>query len=318
MPHTFTNRTRKFANLLGVDPDKLRQQFRWEWVNSFCYEFGSCLFVVASILTLPAFSVRNDNANKSLSAILIIAASCCFLVVSVHDGLEFYALGKDISKSDFVAVVSYILGSFFPMVGSVFQYDWAPSERFGYFTFMCGSVSFIFGSVLNSLHIFESPTRRTAQYFLLTAISFIIGSTMFLVGSAARFTLSFASSEDWYSVNTFVAAFYIVGSVMFCLGGLFNALRFRIVFRRNVREHRRNHPLKALEHFLGIESSGGDTSGFDYYGSMDGSEEGTEKKNESADEETKYEKDREEDLAINTRKKSEGSGDDDDDDDDDD
>lgn len=255
MPHTFTNRTRKFANFLCADPEQLGRQFRWERVNSWCYELGGILFVISSVLALPSLS-----NYKILSSELIIAASSFFLIVSLHDCVEFINLQKPIHRSDFIAVTLYIMGSCCLIHGAIYAFPRMPSERIGYVSFAGGSACFLIGTVLNSLYIFESPTRRTAQYFLLTAISFIIGSTMFFVGSTARFVLQYHDRRDSFAVNTFIAAFYIVGSVMFCLGGLFNALRFSIVMRRDVKAQEDKNPVKRLFSLL----LDGSSSGYSY------------------------------------------------------
>lgn len=291
MPHTFTNRTRKFANLLYL-PEQLGIQFRWERVNAFLYELGGILFVAASVLFLPEF---NDYHKWGLD--LIIAAASLFMIVSLHDLLEFITLGKDIRRADFVALALYLLGSYCLIHGSVSINPDSKDERSGYVIYACGSISYIIGSVLNSLLIFESPTRRTAQYFLLTAICFIIGSTMFLVGSTAHFVLRYFDQRDSYIVNTFLASFYIAGSAMFCLGGVFNIFRFNIVMRRDVREHEKSHhnPLVALllgenRHSNNHDSSSGGgtnkTASTDY-GAVD-----------DKDEEVSYSKDNREDVTF--------------------
>lgn len=279
MPHTFTNRTRKFANLFSP-PHELPKHFRWEKINAGCYELGGILFVIASVLYLPYYERFKTTASRT-----IIAASTCFLIVSLHDCLEFLTLGKDIRRIDFIALALYILGSSCLIHGAFYFFPETPSEHVGYFSFALASISFIIGSILNSLLIFESPTRRTAQYFLLTAISFIIGSTMFLVGSTAHVVLSYRNPQDETVVDSFLASFYIAGSVMFCIGGIFHALRSSIVMRRDVREQNRHRNLLSRLLFPGSEES--------KYGSTANGE-------ATDDEEITYAKDKKEDLSFGT------------------
>ena len=292
MPHTYTNRPRKFANLfhhpekLGlVHPEQLVKHFRWENINALLYELGGVLFVVASALYLPRFEELKRVASK-----IIISAALCFLIVSLHDLVEFIYLGKSIRRVDFVALSFYLAGSCCLIIGAVYFLPEIP-DQCGYVWFATGSITYIIGSVLNSLLIFESPTRRTAQYFLLTAISFIIGSTMFLVGSTAHYVLDYNDPVDSLKVNAFLACFYIIGSIMFCLGGVFNLLRSRIVMRRDVHRYEHQHPLAAL--LFGTASEEDTTMYGSVMDSGNNNDKGSDNANRNGDKEISYKDDSE-------------------------
>ena len=98
--------------------------------------------------------------------------------------------------------------------------------------YIFGSIFFVVGALLNGLQIFETDSKSDAQTMLLTAMSYVIGSVLFLVPSQL-YLFSFDALPDSMKVTAFAAKTYVSGSVFFFIGGAINYNRYRGACRKH-------------------------------------------------------------------------------------
>ena len=87
---------------------------------------------------------------------------------------------------------------------------------------------FAVGAVVNVLQVVRAPDRNILQLMNLTAITFVTGSMLFAVASIP-YLFDLQSSADERTIDAFLASQYVLGSVLFLLGGWFNYRRARII-----------------------------------------------------------------------------------------
>ncbi len=124
-----------------------------------------------------------------------------------------------------IAAVSYIGGSILFILGSIFFLPTVGLYSAGAYSFIFGSLLFVIGAILNGLQIFDATTKRDAQYMLMTAMFYVVGSVMFLVTSIP-YLFSFDSTSDETKIDAFLAGIYIGGSICFTVGGIINYHRY--------------------------------------------------------------------------------------------
>jgi hypothetical protein len=217
MPHFVTNRPRQFA--IFSAPEKLTEQFGWEAFNTLVYEVGGLMFVMGSVFFLPGL-----EEYISVGSWLFFAASILYIVVSAYDCVEMFYHPSDTVFIDVGAAASYLIGAIVFLVGSVLFLPTVGKYNAGAMCFIGGSLLFATGAVLNAMQIFHAPSARAARYLLMTAVCYIIGSTMFVVASVP-YLFTFESAKDEELIDRWLAQQYIVGSIFFLLGGLINGFR---------------------------------------------------------------------------------------------
>ena len=94
----------------------------------------------------------------------------------------------------------------------------------GAWCFILGSLLFVTGATIDVLQIVLAPNIRVRQLLNLTALAFVVGSALFVVASVP-YLFKFKSSTDEQTVDTFLAAQFVVGSFLFLVGGVFNYRR---------------------------------------------------------------------------------------------
>ncbi|MDQ0317289.1 YrhK family protein [Amorphus orientalis] len=229
MPHMFVNRSR-LHDLIGDDPDR-KSNFRWETINAVTYELGGLVFIAGSICFFPALSAYAD-----LGAWIFFAGSLLYLLVTGHDLVEVVTHARRRSgppdiwdRLELVAALTYVTGTLLFVVGSIFFLSQVDLPIAGAWCFVIGSILFVAGAVINVLQIVQADDLLTLQLMNLTALTFVIGSVLFAVASIP-YLWAFASDTDERMVDAFLAWQYLVGSVLFFAGGLFNYRRaYRVV-----------------------------------------------------------------------------------------
>ena len=109
--------------------------------------------------------------------------------------------------------------------------------RQGAYNFVFGSVLFIAGAVYNSIQIFDSPTRESALFANFTAVCYVIGSTLFLSGSVPYvWDGDLESERDVEILHEYLGQQFILGSILFFIGGCFNLYRAYLIFRYELSE----------------------------------------------------------------------------------
>ena len=237
MPHLFVNRPR-YADLVGRNPG-LRDHFRWESLNAALYEIGGATFVAGSIMFFPRF-----QAYENAGAWLFFFGSLLYLVVVGHDAAEVRRYWRAEHKHtvarrlEHIASTSYLFGTLLFIAGSLFFLSWWGWTIAGAWCFVIGSLLFVTGASVNVLQIFKASSFLTMQLMNLTAITFVVGSTLFVVASVP-YLWTIESSADRTKLFAFLAAQYLAGSVLFLLGGVFNYWRANIMMRAELAALRR-------------------------------------------------------------------------------
>jgi len=223
MPHLFVNRPR--LHNLTKDRRDLQAHFRWETVNAVFYIVGGFLFIVGSIFFFPRFEAYAD-----LRSWVFFVGSLLYLLVTVHDLAEVrhhWRLSKTHDRDtilEYAAAASYVWGTVLFTVGSVFFLSAVGWLKVGAGCFVIGSLLFVVGACINVLQIVKSSSIKILQLMNLTAITFIVGAVLFTV-STVPYLWNVAAKSDRITLYGFLAWQYLVGSVLFLLGGAFNYWR---------------------------------------------------------------------------------------------
>jgi biotin transporter BioY len=226
MPHLFVNRPRAFG--LKLPPQEVLAHFKWELINTIFYQIGGVLLLAGSILFLPQYE---DKAN--IGAWLFIIASVFYVTVSAHECWEIYNAPHDASALDTLAASSYLVGAVCFIIGSILFLPDIEDFLAGGYMFIIGSILFVLGAFVNSIQIFDSPTRSSALYANLTAVSYVIGSTMYLTGSIP-YLWTFNDPNDSEIIYRYLAEQFIMGSILFIIGGTFNIHRAMLIVNHYV------------------------------------------------------------------------------------
>lgn len=227
MPHLITNRKRQYT--LKKKALEKAPKFLWEASNSILYLVGGLIFVLGSVFFLPAFS-----AMENVGAWLFVIGSLAYLIVTGHDLVESLThLLRDDNTTlryylEFTTAIVYVIGTLLFTVGSVFFLSWVGLDIAGGWCFIIGSGLFVAGATVNVVHVFHAGHKRALQMLNATAVTFVVGSTLFLVASFP-YTWKINPGEIEWQIFGYAAGQYIVGSVLFFLGGCFNFYRAWVV-----------------------------------------------------------------------------------------
>lgn len=231
MPHLFVNRPRQHAPA-SRHPGG-RANLTWETINTTVYLVGGVMFIWGSVLFFPELQSVSDRGSW-----VFFFASLMYVAVTGHDLIEVIRYRATLQRKLTIwdryetwAALSYLVGSVMFTAGSVFFLNAVGWYAAGSWTFIIGSLLFVFGAVINVLEVVRAPNMRTLQLMNLTAVTFVTGSTLFVVASVP-YLFALQSAADERTVDAFLAAQYVLGSVLFLLGGVFNYRRARIVALR--------------------------------------------------------------------------------------
>jgi len=134
------------------------------------------------------------------------------------------------------AAVAYIIGTLLFAVGSLLFLSMIGMEAAGGWCFIIGSGLFLMGAFVNVTQIIDETSKLSLQLVNATAISFALGSIIFLFASVPYLWPAF-TKQDARKLFEFVAWQFTVGSVLFMAGGVFNAWRSYSAMRYH-RAHR--------------------------------------------------------------------------------
>lgn len=226
MPHLFINRLRLLAPAADADP---RTNFRWERANALLYKLGGLVFMVGSLLFFPQLSAWADTG-----AWIFFGGSLVYLVVTGHDLSEVRRNARlDRSpprtiRMEWLAAVSFILGTLLFTAGSVFFVSWVGMLKAGAWCFVGGSLLFVVGACLDVATITRAHSIQVMQLLNYTAVSYALGSVLFTTASVP-YLWELHSAGDRFVVGQYVAAQYLIGSAFFFVGGVVNYRRARLV-----------------------------------------------------------------------------------------
>jgi hypothetical protein len=232
MPHLFVNRPR--LHDLTKGSKQIEAQFRWETINAFIYKAGGVIFIAGSILFFPRFEAYAD-----WGAWTYFVGSFLYLIVTGHDLMEvvryrrIHGKGDRYEKLEYIAAVSYLAGTCLFAAGSIFFLSDVGWYHAGAWLFIAGSLLFVLGACLNVLMITEESDMQILQLMNLTAISFVVGSVLFAVASVP-YLWTISSPTDRKLIDGFLAWQFLIGSLLFLIGGIFNYWRAYLSVRRAV------------------------------------------------------------------------------------
>jgi len=224
MPHLFTNRPRRFD--IRSDQPPGPQQFRWESANALLYLIGGITFIIGSIFFFP-----QNESWSDVGAWLFVTGSLIYSVVTGHDLLESsrYLLSRKKGVTswnwlELLAALLYFSGTILFVVGSFCFLSAVGLIITGAWCFIIGSFLFVIGACISVMQIIQAGTLITLQLMNATAITFILGSVLFLVASIPYlWQISDASVRE--EIFYYAAWEYMVGSFLFFAGGGFNFYR---------------------------------------------------------------------------------------------
>ncbi|MES1941100.1 hypothetical protein T5B8_12703 [Salinisphaera sp. T5B8] len=231
MPHLFTNR-HKLSDLTRDTPN-LRDDFRWETANAILYKVGGFLFIVGSVFFFPRL-----EAYQNIGAWVFFVGSILYLVVTGHDMLEVRKFWHQHNRHapdrrlELIAAASYLAGTLLFTVGSLFFLSWWGWFIAGAWCFIIGSLLFVLGAGVNVLQIVQAPSLLSMQMTNLTAVTFVVGSVLFAVASVP-YLWTFDNLASKQRLFSFLAWQYLIGSLLFFLGGVFNYYRAYVLMCRH-------------------------------------------------------------------------------------
>ena len=236
MPHMFTNRPR--LHDLTKGRADLQAHFRWETINAVFYKIGGILFIIGSIFFFPRF-----EANADIGAWTFFVGSLLYLVVTAHDLVEVRRHWRTsdhhgrAESLEYTAAASYVWGTILFTAGSIFFLSTVGWFKAGAWTFVIGSLLFVVGACINVLQIVRTRSIITLQLMNYTAVSFVVGSVLFTVASVPYLWDVKAPTERTI-LYAFLAWQYLIGSVLFFMGGVFNYWRAYVVMREEIDKYK--------------------------------------------------------------------------------
>ena len=235
MPHLFVNRHR-LHDLTNAHPE-LGNHFRWETINAVLYKLGGLMFVIGSVLFFPYYEAYAD-----LGAWIFFFGSLLYLVVTGHDMVEVWHYWRTkhhphtTDKTlEFIAATAYLVGTVLFTVGSIFFLSALGWVVAGAWCFVIGSALFLIGACVNVTQIVQERSLITLQLMNLTAISFIVGSVLFLVASIP-YLWTIESAAERETLFSYMAWEYEIGSVLFLLGGVYNYSRAYLLMQEEIQQ----------------------------------------------------------------------------------
>ena len=200
---------------------------------AFSYLLGGAIFLCGSIFYLPIFF---DQDNGRLGTILFVIGSVLYLFLSSHDlWVSVRKSGTTGSShnhaSPAISIFShtirsggelyYTIGSLFFVIGSLAFLPELSHYRLASWCFVWGSMLFVVGSTLDAIQQAISPSNKKKKRVvpeLLRALSYLLGSTLFVVASIP-YMFDYKSSDDRTLIYQFLSGQYIAGSLFFLVGG---------------------------------------------------------------------------------------------------
>lgn len=223
MPHLFTSRPRQYS--LFDEKELGISQFKLELFNAILYMIGGITFIIGSVFFLPRYEALLD-----VGAWIFFGGSLVYLVVT---GQDLWESSKYLRSQSFLSVWDwleflaanvYVAGTVLFIVGSLFFLSQIDMIVVGSWCFIIGSFLFLIGACINIIEIAKAKTLVKLQLLNITAIAFALGSMLFLVASIPYLWQPINLEEQWL-LFSYVAWEYIVGSVLFFLGGVVNYYR---------------------------------------------------------------------------------------------
>jgi len=134
-------------------------------------------------------------------------------------------------RLDILAAVFYIIGALL-FTGPFFI--WFPLT--GGWLFVIGSLFFILGAIVNSLQIWDSPDRISAQMANTIVILHVMGATMFFVASVP-YVKNYDDDRDTTMIYDMSSSFYVIGSILYFVSGILEIRRSQYIKKQKFFEN---------------------------------------------------------------------------------
>ena len=134
---------------------------------------------------------------------------------------------------EYFAGATYLLGTLcfvFGRITSFPQVDWALISTW---LFIIGSTLFVVGATANIFLIIKAESVQLLQLMNLTSICFVVGSVLYGLASVP-YLWAFESPSDHLLILNFLAWQYMIGSLLFLLGGVFNYWRAYLLVQSEI------------------------------------------------------------------------------------
>src|SRR5690625_1835240 len=201
----------------------------WETFAAFSYKLGGLTFIGGSVFFFPALS-----NYLAVGVWLFFFGSLLYLSVTGHDLIEvsrywhYNPTRTFADRIELVASSAYVAGWLLFVIGSLCFLPSLDAVAPGAWLFIIGSILFVVGGLVNILQVVEAPSLIYMQLFNFTVALFVIGSALFAEASIPY--LWHLKSGATQTINAFDAAQYLVGSILFFIGGV------AIYYRKLVRD----------------------------------------------------------------------------------
>lgn len=215
MPHLFSNRTRQF-NIFSKKSSKNESVF-----NAILYLLGGLAFVIGSIFFFPRY-----NQNPNIGPWIFFGGSLLYLAVNINDLSEVFSYLRNNKNTDskecleLFAALIYFSGTMLFIIGSLFFLKEFSMIKEGSWCFIWGSLLFFIGTLINTVQITYDGSLSNLHLMIGIVVCFAVGSTIFLVASVPYLWNNTSSFQQ--KLFNYLASEYLVGSVLFFIGGALN------------------------------------------------------------------------------------------------
>jgi hypothetical protein len=182
------------------------------------------------------------DLDSDVGSWIYFAGSILYLIVNLHDLAEvlvhrkLHPEAKMASFWELLATCIYLSGTILFIIGSILFLSYIDDINAGSYCFIFGSVAFWLGAVVNVCQMASAGSFLQMQLINMTAHCFIVGSLLFLVAS-----VPYLWDEGFKELYSFLAWQYLVGSVLFVVGGASNYGRGKAFAKRLIDEVERNY-----------------------------------------------------------------------------
>ncbi len=224
MPRLFTQRDR-YLHLFSNKPT-VYSRFSWELINAILYIVGGFTFIMGSIFFLPKYDSLSD-----IGAWIFFWGSLVYLIVTGSDlweaatYLRYRKMRTIWNWLEFVIANIYVGGTILFTIGSLLFLSKIDKIVAGGWCFTIGSLLFLLGACLNVRQIVHESSLIKLQLLNATAITFALGSMLFLIASLPYLSDTLTIQKNGILFR-YVGWEYIVGSILFLSGGIFHYYRF--------------------------------------------------------------------------------------------
>ncbi|MFW6296020.1 MAG: YrhK family protein [Halothece sp.] len=223
MPRLFTQRER-YSHLFSNKPTAY-PRFNWELINAILYIVGGFTFIIGSIFFLPTYESLSD-----IGAWIFFWGSLVYLVVTGSDlweattYLRYRKMRTMWNWLEFIIANIYVGGTILFTIGSLLFLSEIDKIVAGGWCFTIGSLLFLLGACFNVIQIIHEPSFIELQLLNATAITFALGSMLFLIASLPYLSDTLTIQKNGILFR-YVGWEYIFGSILFLTGGIFHYYR---------------------------------------------------------------------------------------------